>query len=65
MNEAEWKTRVREEKAELCNKLAKLRVFQTTADYAALSCDERRMLSAQENIMQQYADVLGDRIAKF
>jgi len=61
----DWKQRVRDEKKDLCDKLAKLRQFRTTAEYAALDEADRQLLKQQDDYMQAYADILGKRIARF
>jgi len=61
----EWQQRVVAEKAELCERIAKLRQCMVTAEFAALACIDRKLISNQEHYMQEYADTLGERIARF
>jgi hypothetical protein len=61
----EWQERVVAERDELCVKLAKLRAFKLTPEYAASPHDQRRLLEQQSETMQTYADILGARIALF
>lgn len=61
----EWQQRVVTERDELCEKLAKLRQFKNTADFAKMDREPRDLMEKQENCMQHYADVLGARIALF
>jgi len=61
----EWQQRVIAERDELCVKLAKLRAFKLTPEYAASPHDERRLLDQQGETMQTYADILGARIERF
>jgi hypothetical protein len=58
--------RVVTEKAELDEKLAKLKVFITEGDmFSRLPADERDRLQDQADIMTNYSCILGDRIAAF
>lgn len=65
MTVEDWQKRVVDERAELCARLAKLRQFKTTAEYAAMDRPQRALLDRQADIMQAYADILGQRIALF
>jgi hypothetical protein len=55
--------RVRAEKAELDEKLAKLDTFGRTELFASLPADEQGRMNRQHSLMQQYSAVLGERIA--
>lgn len=58
--------RVVDEKAELSEKLAKLREFiATNSLFGKLPYDEQGRLKIQRFIMEQYVGVLGDRIDNF
>ena len=61
----DWQQRVITERDELCAKLSKLRQFKQTAEYAAAESKARSLLDQQDCVMQQYADILGARIALF
>ena len=60
-----YQARVVEEKAELDEKLAKLQAFLSTPIYQALDSEERIRLQRQSSIMQEYSDILAERIAAF
>jgi len=59
--------RVVTEKAELDEKLAKLSAFINSENFATVvkDKDERQRLIVQEDIMKDYSEVLGERIAAF
>lgn len=57
--------RVVDEKTELDEKLQRLRDFFGGAIYPNLSEEERDRLNRQAGVMQQYSDILGERIAAF
>jgi hypothetical protein len=57
--------RVVDEKRELDAKISKLVAFYDTTVYAGLDETERVRLSRQGQIMSEYSDVLGERIAAF
>lgn len=57
--------RVIGEKAVLDDKLAKLHKFFETEIYRSLDLAEQQRLVAQMGAMQQYSNILGDRIAAF
>jgi hypothetical protein len=61
----DWQNRVVHEKKELCERIAKLRQFGATAEYAGLDEIDRDNLIKQERFMQSYSDVLGKRIERF
>lgn len=61
----EWQKRVVEERAELCEKLSRLRQFKTMAEYAKMDRQQRTLLDRQADVMQAYSDILGQRIALF
>ena len=53
------------EQKELAEKLAKLTDFTFTPTFAALPAPEQERMNRQHGIMEQYASVLGERIAAF
>ncbi len=57
--------RVIDEKTELDDKLSKLVKFYDTDIYAKLDEAERVRLSRQGQLMSEYSDILGQRIAAF
>ena len=57
--------RVVDEKTELDGKIAKLVAFYDTPIYAGLDEAERVRLSRQGQVMSDYSDILGQRIAAF
>jgi hypothetical protein len=57
--------RVVDEKTELDDKLGKLVKFYDTDIYAKLDEAERVRLSRQGQVMSEYSDILGQRIAAF
>ena len=57
--------RVVDEKAELDDRAAKLRVFLDTPIFAGLDVSEQHRLGRQLHVMQEYALTLGERIAAF
>lgn len=57
--------RVVVEKAQLDEKLEKLKAFGLTATFDALPSDEKSRLTEQQGYMQSYSNVLGRRIAAF
>lgn len=57
--------RVVTEKAELDKKLTKLNAFFNTEMFANLDDAEIERLQRQADIMAEYSDVLGERIAAF
>lgn len=57
--------RVVTEKAELDEKLTKLRVFFDTPVYKSLDIAEQGRLQAQSLIMGSYSSILANRIAAF
>ena len=57
--------RVFDEKDELDLKLRKLRDFIAGRLCKSLSVDEQDRLNRQQDIMQAYSDVLGERIKAF
>lgn len=60
-----YQDRVITEKTQLCDKIAALRKFYHSETYAAMDPADRKLLSEQCSIMQQYADILTRRIARF
>ena len=61
----EYQTRVIEEKRALDENRARLIGFMATADFDALPKDERRRMQKQDDVMRQYSEILGERIANF
>lgn len=61
----DFRDRVRAEKTELDEKLAKLDAFGRTPLFASLPADEQGRLNRQHSLMEQYSAVLGERIAAF
>lgn len=59
--------RVVNEKTELDEKLTKLTAFTTmqNAIYAALPREEQARLIQQREVMREYSEILGQRIAAF
>lgn len=57
--------RVVAEKAELDDKIAKLKAFLPTKTCLDLPFDERCRLSSQLRVMGVYSDILGERIGAF
>lgn len=61
----DFKQRVRDEKAELDERLGKLRQFIASDRFVSLAEAEQGRMKAQANIMDEYSTILGDRIAAF
>lgn len=57
--------RVVTEKSELDEKRYKLTAFTFSDTFAALPKEEQERLNRQHSIMEQYSNVLGERIAAF
>lgn len=57
--------RVVQEKADLDEKLSKLRLFFTTSTFVGLDEAEQDRLRSQEGAMHTYSEILGERIAAF
>lgn len=57
--------RVVQEKRELDEKLSKLSAFLVSDLYHTLPAEERDRLTRQHNVMTQYSQILGERIAAF
>lgn len=57
--------RVIDEKTELDTKLTKLKAFPNTNIFKSLPKEEQDRLGRQVLYMQDYSDVLGERIAAF
>jgi hypothetical protein len=62
---ADYQDRVIEEKRQLDEKRAKLAEFIGGSIYPTLPEAERDSLIEQFDLMKQYSDVLGERIARF
>lgn len=60
-----FQERVVTEKAELDEKIEKLRAFSATDAFENLPGDEKARLGRQEIYMTLYSETLGDRIAHF
>ena len=60
-----WQERVIEEKEQLGERLQKLNTFLTAQQCLALPFDERCTLVRQAKAMEQYYDILLDRIEQF
>jgi len=60
-----YQERVVHEKEELDEKLSKLRLFFTSSIFSGLTEDEQERLRVQENAMDKYSQVLGERLAHF
>lgn len=65
MEEADWKTRVRLEHADLVERLTKLRAFFAEERDITLQPVDRNLLRKQRSIMVKYELILSDRIARF
>lgn len=61
----DFRARVRAEKAELDEKLAKLKAFFGTAIFAGLDEAEQQRMRAQDEAMCDYSNVLKERIDAF
>jgi len=61
----DWQERVITEKKELDEKLAKLDSFGRTEMFEALPADEQGRLNRQHSLMEEYSQVLGERIMNF
>jgi len=61
----DWQERVVEEKAELDKKIEKLSKFIQGGEFWGLAMEEQRRLLTQITLMQQYSEVLGERIDAF
>lgn len=61
----DWQQRVVDEKAELDKKLAALATFQNTQTHNALPREERDRLVRQRRYMEQYSQVLNERVTAF
>jgi len=59
---AEYQERVLNEKDELDTKIHKLRLFFSSDIFRELSFDEQSRLSIQLGLMQQYSNILQERI---
>jgi hypothetical protein len=57
--------RVVAEKSELDEKIGKLVPFLKSSTFAGLTADEQGRLGRQLGLMQQYSDVLNERISSF
>lgn len=61
----DWQQRVIDEKRELCERLAKLRQFFVTTAFAEMDSESRELMKRQAKIMQNYTNVLNERIKRF
>jgi hypothetical protein len=57
--------RVVKEKEELDEKLSKLRLFFTSETFGEVNANEQARLKRQEEAMNTYSEILGERIAAF
>lgn len=57
--------RVVDEKNALDEKLIKLSAFVRTDTFTALEAEDKQLLRRQREVMLDYSDILGDRIARF
>ena len=57
--------RVADEKAELDDKLGKLKAFHSSQLFAGLDEAERERLHRQAEVMDEYSRILGARISAF
>jgi hypothetical protein len=57
--------RVLTEKADLDEKIDKLRLYFGTSTYADINCDEQDRLNEQLRVMELYSSVLAERIESF
>lgn len=62
---SDFKARVRAEAAELDERVKKLAAFFPTDTFSSLPADERDRLTAQLAAMQDYSNVLSERISAF
>ena len=60
-----YQKRVVEEKKELDEKLEKLIVFLDSDKFDRLPPEEQDRMSRQQEVMEEYSDILGERIAAF
>ena len=60
-----WQERVVEEKEQLAERLEKLNAFLVSQACLSLPFDDRCLLARQLFAMEQYLDILLDRIARF
>jgi hypothetical protein len=63
--EEDYRTRVKEEKKDLDQRIIKLANFLTTTEFMALPVDERKRLRKQSLIMSKYSEILEERILHF
>lgn len=56
--------RIIDEKNALDEKLIKLSSFVRTEAFYALRTEDRQLLRRQREVMLEYSDILGDRIAR-
>ena len=61
----EHQKRVIEEKAELDEKLGRLKEFFTTDTFNNVDAVEQQRLRRQASVMNIYSDVLGERVSAF
>lgn len=59
-----FKERLNAEKRELDEKLAKLRQFRETTTFAELESEDQDLLIYQEGLMEDYSEVLAQRIKR-
>lgn len=61
----DFQLRVVEERTKLCIMLDRLVEFLKTEKFKALPAEDRTLMCKQRDIMEQYSNVLAERIAKF
>ena len=61
----DWQQRVVDEKKELDNKIGRLTQFTQTQEFQSLPLPETDRLVRQLNAMEDYSEILGERIAAF
>lgn len=64
-NITDYQQRVIDEKTQLDDKLAKLRNFFDMATFKNLDNTEKSRMYRQENVMADYSEILGERVAAF
>ena len=61
----DFRERVRDEKAQLDDKIVKLAAFVNTSACLTLPFEDRSLLAAQLAVMQEYTEILTKRIGRF
>ena len=60
-----YQQRVVDEKSQLDDKLTALKAFWDNPLFATLPDDEKQRLERQSVVMEEYSNILGERIANF